>query len=188
MRQLPLVLLVFLLILCGVVCLLALRDAPANASGLTHPEYATMMQGADGVARHGGLLWAGWLFGAVIIAFFVGLMLLGLGAQATRARGFLLVGGVIVVATFTGVVATYRHYMREPTRALDHLFLGVPPPTAWMLYGIWFIPALFIILYIWKFHDWVWTPEKSAAFAQLMAQRNEEASSAPVAPGEGGAR
>jgi hypothetical protein len=52
-------------------------------------------------------------------------------------------------------------------------FGGFPIPTAWMLYGMWFVPAIITSAYIFKFDDWVLTKEEEKQFHEIVAARRK---------------
>lgn len=138
--------------------------------GFTHPEFEAMQAGGDGAARHSRILWLGWIFAMLQIAFFLTCLLIG-----SRKKGSLgpflkpiAIGGVIYAGLFTMVFTAYRGYMIEDTH---ELVLSLPKPTAWMIYGVWFIPLFFMLLYMFNFDSWTFTEEDQQKFDELVAAR-----------------
>jgi hypothetical protein len=163
-------LLVVLLLLCGVVAALFLREEAPHARGIAHPEQAAMMLGADGDSRHRPVLALGWAFAALQVVFFVGLLWLALrrGDGPAPGRAALLAGGALYLLVFTLLFRSYGAFASgEPVE----LFLGFPRPTAWMLLGVWGAPMLFLLLYVLRFDALVWDATSRQRFERLLAER-----------------
>ncbi|MEE2775166.1 MAG: hypothetical protein VYE73_00135 [Acidobacteriota bacterium] len=122
--------------------------------GFTHPDYPTMQRGGDGAVRHEAVLAGGRLLGTLMILFMVGLLAFG-SSQGRKIGGeeiVMILGTVVFVTCFLFTVATYRSYAAQGGGALA---LSFPIPTAWMLYGIWGAPIVFMLLYMVRFEPWI---------------------------------
>lgn len=179
--KLPWFLFLLCLAMCGVVGYLCffVEEEPYEevaggkvylGHGFTHPEYPSMQRGGPGAARHAKLLWLGWLYGILQIAFLVSCL-----ALAQRKQGKLgpmvkpiLAGGFLFALLFTFFILSYRAYMNEETHSF---FLAQVKPTAWMLYGIWGFPVYFIFLYILTFKRWFLTDEDLERFKKIVAEK-----------------
>jgi hypothetical protein len=138
--------------------------------GFTHPKFATMQSSGNGAARHERILWFGWAFGILQIAFFVTLVVYG-GQKNGRLGPLkvpILVGGLLYAATFTAMVYAYQGYMLEQTHAM---FLSLPVPTAWMIYGVWPVPLVFMFLYMFTFDAWIFREEDLTRFEEILAEK-----------------
>ncbi len=183
--KLPGLLFVILLAMCGVVGIsLIIGETPSTETvsaetgqvvttplghGITHPRFATMQSGGDGLARHQPVLWLGWAFAMLQVALFISLLACG-GEKQGRLGPLkvpLLVGGMLYAAVFTALIYSYHQYMREDMHAM---FLSLPIPTAWMIYGVWPIPVVFVFAYMLTFDRWVFRPEDKRRFEQLLAE------------------
>lgn len=124
-----------------------------NGHGLPHPEYATMLQGGD-AARHDAVLVGGTLLGTLMILFMVGLLAFGAsqGRRPGMEEGVLVGGAVLFLVCFLAMVLTYVPYADA---AGGPIVLGFPVPTAWMLYGVWGAPVVFMLLYMIRFESWI---------------------------------
>ncbi|NND99540.1 MAG: hypothetical protein HKN47_19670 [Pirellulaceae bacterium] len=138
--------------------------------GFAHPELANMQVGGDGALRHEQILWFGWAFGILQVAFFVALIAYGGSKQGKLGplKAPILIAGILYAVTFTAIVYTYQGYMLED----DHtMFLSLPVPTAWMIYGLWIVPMLFVLLYMLTFDSWTFRDEDMKRFEELVAQK-----------------
>ncbi len=181
MRIAPLVF-VLLLSLCACLTWVWLTPQPPFAAGEPHPSFSTMLHGGDGWARHERILVPGSIFGLLSITLTVSLMALGLARDGRLVSGAraLLIGWGLFMAIFVALVWTYRGYATEGS---ETLILGFPPPTAWMLYGIWFFPFYFMILYITRFDEWVMSGDEIARFHRMVEQ-HKRAEQAGASSGE----
>lgn len=138
--------------------------------GFVHPEYPSMEQGGPGAARHSKILFLGWLFGILQIAFFVSC--LALAQQKGGRLGPLFkpiaVGGFLFALVFTFFILSYRAYMNEDAHSL---FLFQVRPTAWMLYGVWGFPVYFLVVYVLTFKSWFVTDEDLVRFREIVAEK-----------------
>jgi hypothetical protein len=168
LKRLPIVLFVILLGMCGVVLWLAVQEPAVNQAGIAHPDHPAMALGADGAARHDDLLGVGFLFAALIVAFFVGLLFFALQrrGEPTPGKGTILVSGAVFLGAFVALFLTYSRYLRAPDP--ERLFLGFPPPTAWMLYGVWGIPVVFVLIYVIRFNEWVFGAGEETEYEKLL--------------------
>ena len=142
--------------------------------GVDHPTYETMLAGGDGAARHGAILWAGLAFGLLQVAFFVALLAFGARKHGSTGpfRTPLAVGFVLFAAIFVAMFVSYGGYLQSDDP--EQLF-AFPYPTAWMIYGIWGFPLVFMFLYMLFFDRWTFTEEDAARFRELVAQKQAAA-------------
>lgn len=184
MRQLPipLLILVILLALLAIVGSLWTVPRPENANGVAHDEFSSMRSGGEGLSRLEPVLGRGWLVGALEISLFVALMALGLrrGRGLPKGAWQLLVGLALCVVVFSLVVRTYLSYAESPLEG--PLVLGFPVPTTWMLYGLWTVPAVFLLLYIARFDRWIFSAEDEREFKKLV-ERSQKAHETPASHG-----
>lgn len=184
----PLILFALSLALCGViVAAFVIPEVPfvdEEIDGVTqrtylghgfeHPDFETMQASVPGAERHPPILWLGLIFGLIQIAFFVTALAFGsekngsLGPLAKPFIGF----GIVYAAIFTMMILSYRTYMTEETHTL---FLALPKPTAWMIYGVWGAPIAFMFLFMFTFDRWTFTEADAKRFEELLAARGTEA-------------
>ena len=164
-------LLVLIIALWVVTVWTFLTPEPDGALGAPHPEIAAMRSGGAGLERHGPVLFLGWASGAIGIVFYVALMAFGTRG-GERRRGiapWLLAGLVAFLVVWTGLVLAYGSYMRDGPGVL---VLGVPVPTAIMLYVLFPTSLVFTLIYVVGFDRWVLTPDDEAAYERLLAERD----------------
>jgi len=163
--KLPFILFLILLAMSAVVGLVLIGGEPGDHHGVSHPLFEdTMQQGGSGPERHADLRWLGWAFGTLQIAFFVGCLLLGV-QQAGERKWPYVFGGLLYVLTFSLLALADHWYVRQQPAPL---ILAFPLPTALMLYGLWGVPAVFILLYMMKFDRWILTPEDLRQFKAML--------------------
>ncbi|MEM6797650.1 MAG: hypothetical protein AAF725_27025, partial [Acidobacteriota bacterium] len=169
---------------------LALSRPPSFMSeGLPHPEHETMMQGASGRERHGSVLILGWAVGCAQILLTS--TLLALGARrgpgsagqgpGLRGLGWLLSAAtVIFLLVWSYSMLAYRRYLVNPD---PFLVLGLPEPTAAMLYLLWPIPPLLLAgFFVAGFRRFIFSPSDQDAFAELVARRRARSGEPREAP------
>lgn len=168
-------------LLAAIAAAFALGEVP-NGHGYPDAAFATLQLGGDGPGRLARVLWLGWLIGALQIAFFMGCLALGLRRRlppdATPApwRRTLLWGGLGFEGVWTALVAVYWRYA---TSGSTEIWLGLPAPTAIMLYGIWLFPVVFCLLYVIRFDRWVMSEEDLARFHELVQRTRREDKQSP---------
>jgi hypothetical protein len=84
------------------------------------------------------------------------------------ARRPLFAGALLFVLIFTAMIVSYHGYMSDGTRSL---VLGLPVPTAWMLYGVWAFPLFFVLFFFLNFNRWYVKPTDLERLYRLVAQR-----------------
>lgn len=138
--------------------------------GVAHDTYSTMLAGGPGAERHSNILWAGWAFAVLQAVFFVALLAFGMRKKGESGPALIpiVVGGAIFVGIFTMLFFAYRTYMNN---ADPGLVLALPKPTAWMIYGVWFFPVVFVFIYRYFFSTWYLTDEDMERFRAIMAER-----------------
>lgn len=145
--------------------------APAGAAGGDHPIYPSMSAGGPGEAKHERVFALGVAFGVLEIVFFSACLALGAsrGERVGRLAVPIAIGAVLHAGTFLALVAAYRSYLtsEDPT-----LWLGLPAPTAVMMYGLWGIPMYFIVLYYVSFDKYVFSDADLERFNAILEKRD----------------
>ena len=170
LMKLPWILFVLLLTMCCVLGYVLTIEEMGAGHGVTHPRFSTMEVGGSGLERHAPILWWGWALGLLEICLFIGLLALGMRHRQVlgKRKWPLLLGGLLYGTVFTLLILSYQSYANSP---FQPLFLSMPAPTAWMLYGLFGIPLYFHVLYVVSFDRWVLTPEDLERFHRLVAER-----------------
>ncbi len=168
--KLPWILFALLLAMCCVLGYVLTIEETGAGHGVTHPRFSTMEVGGSGLERHAPILWWGWALGLLEICLFIGLLALGMRHRQVlgKRKWPLLLGGLLYGTVFTLLILSYQSYANSP---FHPLFLSMPAPTAWMLYGLFGIPLYFHVLYVVSFDRWVLTPEDLERFHRLVAER-----------------
>ena len=159
----------------GYVMTMEEQPSPDVGHGAVHAQFATMQHGGDGAARHEPILAFGMIFGALICTFFVACLMLGTqkNGQNTPFIGPLALGGLLYVGVFLLMANSYGGYMHEEAH---ELVLNLPKPTAWYIYGIWGVPVVFTMIYVFGFNTWYITEEDIKRFHKIVADRHGEKS------------
>ena len=128
--------------------------------------------------RHAVTLWIGWGFAVLCVLFFSGCLLLGISRNGKLgpAKAPVIVGTIAFAAVFTGLIFSYYAYMREDTH---RLFLSLPKPTAWMLFGVWPFPLYFVAVYYFLFDRWHYTEQDEKRLEEILAARRQTTTEGP---------
>ena len=148
-------------------------SSPSTGWAIRHSEFATMEQTGSGLERNGPVFWLGCAFGLLQLVFFTSCLLLGMRKRSGSgpAARPLLLGGLAWVVVWTGLFWSYHTYMTE---AGGSFILGLPAPTAWMLYGAWPFPVLFALYFVYIFHHWFLREKDLQRFQKLLLERETE--------------
>jgi hypothetical protein len=108
------------------------------------------------------------LYAASTLAALLALLALGLGggARLRAGRGAFTAAAFAIATTATSIAASYG---MSPRAAPS--FLGLPPASAWLLFGLWPAEALFALVYVRCFATAVWPPASAARFEALLLER-----------------
>ena len=174
------------------VLLIFFTPTGPHSHGYPHDHIKAMDQGGAGAERHTQLLLPGWFLGATIIAIFVSLLtwatvrsLINDGSGKTLTSlgslvGAFLVGGILFETVFTLMFLAYRDSLEVPK---NPVFIGsFPAATWWLLFGVWMLPAYFILLYVVFFNSWFLPPETMTRFRKLLVANK---SAAPTSNSQG---
>jgi len=167
MRIIHLFLAFLLLIL---LCITWLQVFPEGPMMTTHPLYPSMLVGQYTLAN---AYWVGVLFGWSIISIFIGCLFLGLANSSKhKSKGrWLGIGYVLFCMAYGFMIVADLNYT---SAGETNYFLGFPTPTAWMIYGMWFLPIFFSLLYILKFNSWVISPNDLKKFDVILQRRQQK--------------
>jgi len=162
------ILMVLLIAICVLAVASILLPDPVGARGTDHPEFANMMHGGAGEAKHAGRLLLNWVFGVLMLLVVV--VLIAIGARKGKGlRGLRSPLGLTALASivaWTCLVISYKEYMTTDSHAL---FLALPAPSAVMLYGLLPVTALLTVFYVVGFRRWILSEDDLAEYERLLA-------------------
>jgi hypothetical protein len=144
--------------------------APAEFLPTPHPDYPGMLR--SGANATGGVwtLRAGYLTGLFVIWLLAVTSLVGIRSDDHRGRRLMIGASLVYAATFVGLAMSYSRYAAE---GFTGTILGFPPPTAWMLYGMWHVPWLMVFVYVVLWDSVSMPPESVARFDELLRAKED---------------
>lgn len=181
--------------IASVLAAFAIGEAPLGAAdpatgvqaalghGFEHPEFKTMDTGGPGLERHPRVIGVAWVFASFQILFCMSILATGMlkPGGLGRLKIPLAIGTALFLGIFFGLFYSYRNFLY----AVDHeLFLGVPIPTAWMLFGVWLFPIGFMLLYLATFHTWYLTSADEQRFEAILHWRRAQDAKANASEGQ----
>ena len=142
-----------------------------NGTGTQHTKYATMLESGPPWTHTNGII--GFIFGGFVMGILSLALIIGVQRKENlgSAKFWYWAGLFVYMLTYIGLVMMHWNY--EPGN-IDSFVIGFPPATAWMLIVVWFMPAYFTFLYIWKFDDWILSPEDLEKFHALVEANNKK--------------
>jgi hypothetical protein len=141
----------------------------AAGHGVPHERVEGMFVGGDGESRHGHIFWLAWSFAVLQIALLCGGLLIGMKKREAwgPARGWVIGASIIGALIMTMVFLSYRPFMLGE----DYSFVfGFPIASAWLVYGVWGFPVLYVTLYVVVFDRWYVTRETMDGLRAIVAR------------------
>jgi len=166
MRTIHWLLFFFLILL---FCVAWLQWFPEGALMAPHSFHSTMLVGQY---HPGNAYWVFVLLGWSMINIFILCLYLGLNYRREQKtiKRWLVAGYLLYCLAYIMMVVADLNYINEDT---TNYFLGFPIPTAWMIYGMWFVPLLFSILFITNYNSWVISSDDLNAFEKIVQDRKQ---------------
>jgi len=138
------------LLLLIIVAALSYETAWSSAPG--HPSIAAMEIGGERASEDGKNWLLGLAFGTTTILSLVATLFFASGPSrySTQRRLAIVAGAVGYIAMFVVMMVQYRDYAVEGPSMLGPF----ATPTTWMVFGLWSVPAVFVVIYCLKFDTW----------------------------------
>ena len=159
---------VLIVLLLSIVALW-IGDEPALITGQVHPTYETMRTSGSKVVASELGKWVGYLFGGLVITIFV--LTIFIGAKRKNGIGpiryWLAAGLIAYLGTYHLTIMAYWKYAGSDTTTY---FLGLPSATAWVIYGLWSVPIITTLAYVFKFDEWIISPQEIKRFEELVKE------------------
>jgi len=162
----------FLLAFGLLIVALWTSDVPENATGFIDADYKTLLHSGQTVASTAATKWLAYFFGIGIIGIFGFVLFMGGRKKEVEIRKqvyrVLAIGLILYLLVYSAMVTSWWNYVE--TNSMEY-FMGLPKPTAWMVFGMLLIPFFISYFYITKFEDWIYTEEDEKRFIEIMANR-----------------
>lgn len=141
-------------------------------TGQLHPIFSTMLKSGSSVADGDTTKWLAYLFGLGIIGIFGAMIYVSTDIKnktsRKKFRKLYAFCFFMYVLVYSLMVFSYWNYRAE---GAGDFIMGFPKPTAWMMYGMWATPLILTLTYIFKFDEFVLTPEELEKFHKIVAAR-----------------
>ena len=167
---------IYALLFClsGLLALLAIGivfSAPPELVATPHPAYPSML--VSGSAAPGGswTLRAGYLSGVLVLGVLIAFVFIGVPPKSKLGWRLMAASSALYMATFIALLVTDATYA---TDGFTGTIFGFPPPTAWMIHGMWHMPWLMVLVYVVFWDSVSYTPEAEARFDALMETNRSE--------------
>ncbi len=172
MKQVPKLFFGLLIILSLIIVAIWTSTAPIGATGTTDVTYNTLHKSGNTVASTTYLKWVSYFFGLTIIGLFCLGVFMGAAkkdkAVQKKIYQVLGIGSFLYILVYSGMVFSWWNYVA--TNNMDY-FMGLPQPTAWLIFGLLFIPIFMSFFYITQFNKWIITEEEMMAFEKIKERR-----------------
>lgn len=161
-----------LLLLLTIILLAAISPEVVGATGVPHPDFKGMLISPANIDEVTHTRWLGYLFGTGIIALFGVMLFIGnrKKGRITSMGKWLWLGIIAYFLVYTALVIS--HWMYAANKGGPFVF-SMPVPTAWMIFGAWFIPLIITIAYVVKFDDAVISEEEIESFHEYLKEQNK---------------
>jgi hypothetical protein len=142
-----------------------LQPAPPETAPTVHPVVSSMFASGVPPSRGAQML---VLVGALACVTVLGsAVLLASPRMTTRDRWLTVAFWLAYGGVFAGMFLSQWQYEAEgPGR----LVLGFTPPTAFLLFGVWLFPAVWLPVLMRGFGVWYYAPEDDARFREIVAE------------------
>ena len=173
MNRIPAVMLAVLLTLGGVlIYAIVSPDLPSPGADI-HPEQKQMHVAGRSAEYDADMTGLGAITGVLMITVFVLALLLGAGHNGADRHSVQIVAVCcsLPVGTFVMMTMSCHDYVHDPS---PHLAVGLPVPSAWMIFGVWLTPLSFLAVYTAGFRRWVMTTEDRERLQALLALRGQD--------------
>lgn len=168
--------LLFALILVFILMGLMLYIEPLpNAVGSIDSMYNSLLVSGAPITQNSTLKWVAWLFGICILSIFLVCVYIGAYNRNIQLNKTIIkslsIGAALYIMVYILMVNSWWSY--TDINSFDY-FLGLPKPTAWMMFGLLFCPFFLSYFYIFKFDDWIYNPEDDAKFQEILKNRKSK--------------
>ncbi|MCP4814619.1 MAG: hypothetical protein GY888_19090 [Planctomycetaceae bacterium] len=140
-----------------------------SSQGQVHPTHPDMSIGGDS-RRNDNVFWLGTSLGVLEMILFASMLCLAIHLNRLQ-RILMAVGAGLMVVIFLAMTLSYRSLLATGSLADPPIFMGLPVPTAFMIYGLGLAPLFFVIFYVMQFDSCVLQPERYEKFNQVLAER-----------------
>jgi len=140
-----------------------------SSQGQLHPTHPDMSIGGDS-RRNDNVFWLGTSLGVLEMILFASMLCLAIHLNRLQ-RILMAVGAGLMVVIFLVMTFSYRSLLATGSLADPPIFMGLPVPTAFMVYGLGLAPLFFVIFYVVQFDSCVLQPERYEKFNQVLAER-----------------
>lgn len=163
-------------VLVGLLLLtLALAISPEvpYATGLPHPEFGTnILIAPNNIDQASHTRWMGYLYGLGILGIFWSFLTIGTRKKGKKTIMVKWISICFVIYVFVYTMMTISHWSYTDNNGSDFIF-SMPLPTAWMIYGMWFVPMIITIAFVVFFERAVISDEEIKDFEDYIKSRQE---------------
>ncbi len=141
-------------------------------TGQVDTDYPTLIVSGAPISELMILKWSGLLFGLCVVGIFLSAVALGAYRKdhPTQKQFFrrISIGALLYIGVYFWMVISWWYYSKE--NPFEYI-LGLPWPTAIMMFGLLFTPAFLSYFYITKFDTWIYSSEDEFQFQQILKRR-----------------
>lgn len=168
MTKIPAILLATLAALWGVLLYAVFSPDEQYPGAATHPEQSEMHVAGAAAAFDAEMIVPGAIAGVLVITVYLLCLLLGAGKNGASRTfvGVVAASSCLVIGSFLAMAFSFGDYVRNPSPSLVG---GFPIPTAWMVFGVWMSPVVFLAVYVAGFRRWVMTDDDRKRLDALIA-------------------
>lgn len=157
------------LAISGIIVIAFFVDEVPLSHGQQHDTYKTMSRGGDG-ARNDNIVWLGTTLGILLLTLFVSMLALALHLNKKQCI-VIGIGATLMQICFLAMVFSYRSILAAEKLSDPPIFLGLPVPTAFMIYGLGLSPLFFVLFYVVQFDSCVLKLDRYEKFKQILAEQ-----------------
>ena len=174
MKNIPSLFFIVLILLLLLIVGIWTTTPPTQATGAADVTFQTLQKSGDTVASQPTIKWLAYFFGFGIISLFSLGVFIGAKKKDKAIQKniyqVLGIGTVLYLAVYTCMVFSWWEYVA--TNSMDY-FMGLPKPTAWLFFGLMFIPIFMSFFYITKFEKWIFNEADMVEFKKIIERRKQ---------------